>query len=124
MQYIRTGRTWQESMEKGEIDVAIEDIQYRLLYNLMFVHNAYCGKETYLKSPLEVIEKHTVYGFSEDKDASEKMQPFVEVANKLLAILADINEDDTCLKKQSSLKQLDQLETELIIALAQIEIFK
>ena len=121
MQYVRIGRSWKDCQKAGMLDDAIYDIKYQLLYNLMHVHNVFCGKDVYLKSPFGVLDNLFVYGHSSDDTVSNRMKPFVAISKRLYDILSGMKENASCESKKLSLRQMDLLEGELIAALAHIE---
>ncbi len=121
MQYVRIGRSWKECQKAGMLDDAIYDVKYQLLYNLMHVHNVFCGKDVYLKSPASVLDNLFVYGRSKDDTVSNRMKPFVAISKRLYDISNGIKDNASNEAKQLSLRQMDLLEGELIAAIAHVE---
>ncbi len=96
MEYIRIDKSWEESMESGDIEQAIKRIEYQIAMNLMNVNNMFAEKK--MSSPTDVYAFMS-YGKSTDENVKEKMKPFIEIDMDFIEMGHGLDADSKCPKE-------------------------
>ena len=116
MEYIRIDKPWEESVENGNIEQALNRIEYQIAINLLNVHNMFSDKK--ITVPVDVYA-YMKYGSGIDKEAEEKFKPFIDLDYDFIEIGHGLDNGSNC-PKEDVLNDYKELEIALIEAMSKL----
>lgn len=116
MEYIRITNSWSKSIEIGDIDGALKNIQIQIATNLMEVHNKFSSMK--LKAPADVFA-YEMYGKYCSDDKKDQMRNFEKINYRFNEISHSFDYD-SLESKEEILENFQEIERILEIEMSKI----